>query len=58
MNQPALLKTAEVASRLNCSRDKVLELVDNGTLKAVKLGPRTFRVFEDSLQKLLDDHAK
>lgn len=54
MKQPELLKTAEAAERLNVSRDKVLELIADGTLRALKLGPKTIRVYAESLQQLIE----
>lgn len=48
-----LLKTAEAAKRLNVSRDKVLQLIDDGTLRALRLGPKTIRVYADSLEALI-----
>ena len=48
-----LLKTKEVQKMLNVSRDKVLQLIDAGTLRAIKLGPRTIRIFESSVLELM-----
>lgn len=47
-----LLKTAQVQELLNISRDKVLQMVEEGTLRAIKLGPKTIRIFESSVMEL------
>lgn len=53
MSNNQLLKTAEVAKQLNVSRDKVLQLIDEGKLRAMRLGPRTVRVFAESVDQLV-----
>lgn len=50
-----LLKPAEVAARLDVSTDKVLQLIDEGKLKATRFGPRTTRIFPDSVDELIKE---
>jgi excisionase family DNA binding protein len=52
-----LLKTADVAELLNVSRDSVLKLIDDGKLRATKLGPKTFRIFKSSVDTLIAEGA-
>lgn len=54
MKNTELLKTNEVANRLNISRDKVLQLIEDGTLRAIRLGPKTIRVFAESVSRVLE----
>ena len=58
MKDTELLKTVEVQKLLNCSRDKVLELVSNKTLTSVKLGPKTIRIHKRSVEELINNYAK
>lgn len=53
MSKDKLLKPAEVAKTLNISTDKVIQMVRDGTLRGISLGPRTIRIFEGSLNELL-----
>lgn len=48
-----LLKTAEVVELLNVSRDKVLQLIEDGTLRAIRLGPKTIRIFRSSVDAVM-----
>ena len=50
-----LLKTGEVAKRLSVSRNTVLQLIGDGKLRATRLGTKTIRVYESSVQELLDE---
>lgn len=49
----ALLRTAEVSARLKVSRDTVLKLVEEGRLRATRIGPKTIRIFESSVTELI-----
>ena len=53
MSKDKLLKPAEVAETLNISTDKVIQMVNNKTLRGIRLGPRTIRIFQGSLNELL-----
>ena len=48
-----LLKTSEVKKMLNVSRDKVLQLCKDGTLEYTQLGPKTIRIFKESVLELI-----
>jgi len=50
---PKLLKPAEVCEQLSINNDTMHRLIESGKLRAVKLGPKSTRVYEDSLQELL-----
>jgi excisionase family DNA binding protein len=50
-----LLKTAEVQALLNVGRDTVLKLIEDGNLKATRLGPKTIRVFQSSVDALIEE---
>lgn len=58
MTDSPLLKTSEVAERLNISRDNVLGLIRAGRLPAVVMGPKTIRVLESELEKFLQEAAR
>lgn len=49
-----LLKTLEVAKRLNVSPNKVLQLLQQNALRGVRLGTKTIRIYESSLNALID----
>ena len=57
-----LLKTSEAKDLLNISRDRVLQLCKDGTLKHTVLGPKTIRIFKSSVDELIkngeDGYAK
>ena len=48
-----LLKTSQVKAILNISRDAVLQLCKAGFLKHTKLGPKTIRIYESSVQAFI-----
>lgn len=48
-----MLTPQEVADRLNCSRQHVYNLIDNGDLDARRFGPRMIRVPESAVEELL-----
>ena len=50
---PNMLKPSEACTRLSISRTKVTELLEDGTLEHIKLGPRTIRIYERSVAKIL-----
>lgn len=54
-NDEQLLKTADVQKRLNCGRDKVLDLIETGRLRAIWLGPKSPRIYESSLTELIEN---
>ncbi len=55
MNNDSLLKTVEVQAMLNICRDSVLKLIEDGRLRAVRLGPKTIRVFKSSVEALMSE---
>ena len=53
---PRLLKSAEACQALGISYPTLKKMVDNGQLKAVRIG-RSFRISEDELRKLVNGAA-
>ncbi len=53
-SEDKLLKTAEVAERLNVSPNKVLELLQQNALRGTRLGTKTIRIYESSVKALID----
>ena len=52
---PRLLKVQTVAEDyMDCSKRTVWQLIASGALEAVKLGPRTTRVTESSVLRLIE----
>ena len=49
-----LLKTAEVAERLNVSPNKVLQLLQQNALVGTRLGTKTIRIYESSVNALIE----
>jgi excisionase family DNA binding protein len=49
-----LFYVSEISKKLRCSVPTVHKLVDDGELKAVKIGERGLRITEESLEKFLD----
>ena len=54
---PVLLKPSEVCSQLNVTLKTMHKLIERGELKAVKLGPRSTRIYADSVENLLKNGA-
>lgn len=48
-----LLKTSEVAERLNVSPNKVLQLLQQNALRGTRLGTKTIRIYESSVNALV-----
>jgi hypothetical protein len=53
MATPTMLKPSEVRERLTIGRTKMAGLLADGTLEHIKLGPRTIRIYERSVAKIL-----
>lgn len=53
MTTVELLKPSEVQKRLAIGSDKMHRLIAEGKLKAIKLGPKSTRVYADSVAELL-----
>ncbi len=53
MTTAELLKPSEVQKRLSISSEKMHSLIAEGKLKAIKLGPKSTRVYADSVAALL-----
>ncbi len=53
-NDEKLLKTSEVAERLNVSPNKVLQLLQQNALRGTRLGTKTIRIYESSVNALID----
>lgn len=52
-----LLYVSEVSEKLNCSKPSVYRLIEEGKLKAVKIGERGLRIKERSLKDFLNKSA-
>lgn len=48
-----LLFVHTVAKRLNCSKSYVYNLIENGTLQIIRLGPRGIRIAETVLEDFI-----
>lgn len=55
---PILLKPAEVCERLNISPVTMHKLIKNGDLRAVRFGPKSTRVYADSVERLIEKGAQ
>jgi excisionase family DNA binding protein len=44
-------RPAEVAERWRMSKGKVLKLIHSGELRAIKFGPKTFRIPLDAIEE-------
>lgn len=49
-----MLNVQHVAKRLSCSNNTVYSLIQDGSLKAIRIGKRALRVMESSLIKFID----
>jgi excisionase family DNA binding protein len=56
-DMPELLSVAQVCELLGISRQLVHRLIARGELAAIKVGPRTVRVFRSSLADYLNERA-
>ena len=52
-----VLKPSEVCERLRISSDKLHAMIAAGELSAIKLGPRTTRIYADSVDALVERSA-
>lgn len=57
MDQP-LLRVGEAAQALNVSRWTIYRWVDEGRLKATKIGKGSLRIFRESVNTLIQDNRK
>ena len=57
MEERKLLKPGEVCRRLSISNETMHALIAEGKLEALKLGPKSTRVYADSLEKLIENGA-
>jgi excisionase family DNA binding protein len=57
MNQE-LLRVGEAAKVLNVSRWTIYRWVDEGRLKATKIGKGSLRIFRESVNTLVQDNRK
>lgn len=53
-----LLYVATVAKRLNCSKQYVYNLIENGTLQVIRLGVRGIRISEAVLEDFIKEREK
>jgi len=53
-----LLFVHTVAERLNCSKQYVYNLIENGRLQIIRLGPRGIRVSEFELEEFIRNGEK
>ena len=49
------LTMAEFKKKLNIGKDKARQLIDDGQVKAMYLGPRTIRINAESVEQLIND---
>jgi excisionase family DNA binding protein len=49
----AALTVAQAAERLNCSKRQTWRLIESGQLRTVKFGPRTTRVPESEVERVM-----
>lgn len=49
-----LLNVHHVARRLGCIENKVYSLIQDGSLKAIRIGKRALRITESSLNEFLE----
>ena len=50
---PQLMRTGRACKVLAVSRNTLRTMIDDGTLEAVRLGPKSLRVYERSVLKVL-----
>jgi excisionase family DNA binding protein len=53
-----LLRVGEAAQALNVSRWTIYRWVDEGRLKATKIGKGSLRIFRESVNTLIQDNRK
>ena len=53
-----LLRVGEAAQTLNVSRWTIYRWVDEGRLKATKIGKGSLRIFRESVNTLVEDNRK
>ena len=53
-----LLRVGEAAQALNVSRWTIYRWVDEGRLKATKIGKGSLRIFRESVNTLVEDNRK
>ena len=53
-----LLRVGEAAQALNVSRWTIYRWVDEGRLKATKIGKGSLRIFRESVNSLVQDNRK
>lgn len=50
------LTVKQAADRLQVSKKTIFRRIDDGSLRAIRLGSRTIRIKEDELQRYIDGH--
>ena len=55
-NCPALLTVPELAAVLRVGRNTAYRLVEDGTVRSVKIG-RQFRIYREDLIRYVSDHG-
>ncbi|NQU44713.1 helix-turn-helix domain-containing protein [bacterium] len=53
MTIPQLTRVWRVAKELDVSRKRIYQMVQEGKLDAVRLGPRSMRITRDSLERFI-----
>ena len=56
--QPQLLRVVEAARLLNVSRWTIYRWIEEGRLKATKIGKGSLRVFHQSVESLVEQNRK
>ena len=57
MSTPKLIKTSEAAEQLGVHKNTVLNLLRLKALKGVRIGPKTIKVYQSSVDALLSTEA-
>ena len=50
-----LLRLEEVASRLNISYPQIWRIINAGTIRSIRIGPKSIRVRESDLEKYIKE---
>ena len=56
MKPKKYIQVQHVAERLDCSKKRVYELIKNGKLEAIRIGPRGIRVAIDELDRFIEQN--
>jgi excisionase family DNA binding protein len=51
-DNPAVMKVAEVANELRCSKNTVYDLIRSGQLRVLRLGDRNIRITREEVDRV------